>query len=94
MNFEAMQEQTITDLWKEDGLTFGEGLEFGKSYLVTKDYIFDEILEGRLEPVYETEEEYSEEELDRMKEATDDCEGDVYNPDFDTYNRGFEDWED
>lgn len=39
-------------------MTFEEGLEWGKCHLVADEYIEDEILEGRLEPIYEPEEEF------------------------------------
>jgi len=97
IDYEAMQMKITADMWEKDGLTFDEGLESGRSYQVTEEYIFDEISAGRLEPIYMPDEEYKEysaEDMERMRQEAEDREGDVYNPDFDTYDRGIEDWED
>lgn len=53
LDLEEMKIQCVENLWKKDGLTFEEGLEFGDCYVAIDEYATNEYLSGNIEPIYE-----------------------------------------
>jgi len=74
--------------WKEvEGLSFEEGLDRGGWVFATDEAIYDLLSQSKIEPVYEHVEIYEYSPGDSLYEKED-----RYDPSFDVYDRGYEDW--